>query len=132
MNGGLPNGTDGVSQYEQRAVAASGDQLAVANYIYPLRPTCAMVYANAPTLLQLSPVITNLAPNTPQVQAAIQTQFNNMITTNAAATGYTLNISMINAAIEAGGATTYNLIYPTSPVITTTPYLLTPGTISFN
>ena len=48
-NGGFPDGTNGVSQYEPRDVAASGNQLEVADYIYPVQPVTAVVHAVAPT-----------------------------------------------------------------------------------
>lgn len=46
--GGFPQGTNGVATAETRAVAAAGDQLALANYLYPLRPATALVYCFAP------------------------------------------------------------------------------------
>ena len=48
-HGGFPQGTNGVASLETRDIAATGDQLAVANSIYPLRPVTPIVYAVAPT-----------------------------------------------------------------------------------
>lgn len=48
VHGGFPQGTDGVATDETRDGAATGDQLLVANAIYPLRPVTALVYAKAP------------------------------------------------------------------------------------
>ncbi|MGI4849548.1 MAG: baseplate J/gp47 family protein [Janthinobacterium lividum] len=48
-SGGFPQGANGVSTDEPRAVAATGDQLAVANYISPLQPVTALVWSVAPT-----------------------------------------------------------------------------------
>ena len=45
----LPQGSNGVAAAETRDSAATGDQLTVANAIYPLRPVTALVYASAPT-----------------------------------------------------------------------------------
>jgi uncharacterized phage protein gp47/JayE len=45
---GFPQGTNGVASAETRDTAATGDQLAVANAIYPLRPVTALVYVVAP------------------------------------------------------------------------------------
>jgi uncharacterized phage protein gp47/JayE len=50
ISNGLPQGANGVAAAEGRAAPATGDQLAVANYIYPLRPVTALVYVLAPTL----------------------------------------------------------------------------------
>jgi uncharacterized phage protein gp47/JayE len=46
--GGFPQGTDGVAAGETRGAAATGDQLLVANAIFPLRPVTALVYSKAP------------------------------------------------------------------------------------
>ncbi len=46
--GGFPIGTDGVSSHASYAVSATGDQLRVADYIYPLRPVTALVWALSP------------------------------------------------------------------------------------
>lgn len=45
---GFPQGSNGVAAAETRAAAATGDQLALANYLYPLRPATALVYVFAP------------------------------------------------------------------------------------
>lgn len=46
--GGFPQGTDGVSPDDWRGTPATGDQLTVAQHIYPLRPVTALVYSVAP------------------------------------------------------------------------------------
>ena len=46
--GGFPQGANGVAAAETRAAPATGDQLVVANWIFPLRPATAEVYACAP------------------------------------------------------------------------------------
>jgi uncharacterized phage protein gp47/JayE len=46
--GGFPQGTDGCASAETRGPTASGDQLTVANAIWPLRPVTALVYVCAP------------------------------------------------------------------------------------
>jgi hypothetical protein len=45
---GFPQGTDGVATAETRGVTATGDQLIVADHIYPLRPVTAKVICAAP------------------------------------------------------------------------------------
>lgn len=47
--GGFPQGIDGVASDETRDIAAEGDQLTVADHIFPLQPVTALVYAVAPT-----------------------------------------------------------------------------------
>ena len=47
---GFPQGVSGVATLETRGMpTATGDQLEVANWIYPLRPVTALVYVVAPT-----------------------------------------------------------------------------------
>lgn len=46
---GFPQGSNGVAAGETRAVAGTGDQLLVANYLLSLQPVTALVYAVAPT-----------------------------------------------------------------------------------
>lgn len=49
LNDGFPVGTDGVSQLEEwGAVKASGDQLSVADHIYPLQTDTAIVFVCSP------------------------------------------------------------------------------------
>jgi uncharacterized phage protein gp47/JayE len=48
-DGGFPVGSNGVASGEWRGIAAAGDQLTVANYIYPLRPATALSYICSPT-----------------------------------------------------------------------------------
>ncbi|WP_073381759.1 baseplate J/gp47 family protein [Edwardsiella piscicida] len=49
-NGGFPVGTDGISQLEEwGAVRATGDQLAVADHIYPRQTDTAIVFVCSPT-----------------------------------------------------------------------------------
>lgn len=49
-HGGFPQGANGVAASEPRAAAATGDQLVVANAIYPQQPVTALVYVVAPTV----------------------------------------------------------------------------------
>lgn len=69
---GFPQGTNGVAALETRDAPATGDQLAVANWIYPLRPVTALVYAAAPIASPVAFTIKNVAvPLQAAVAAAI-------------------------------------------------------------
>lgn len=50
---GLPQGVNGVASNEDRDSPATGDQLNVANYIYPRRPSTALVYLLSPTIEEI-------------------------------------------------------------------------------
>lgn len=68
---GFPQGTNGVATNETRDIPATGDQLTLANYIFPLQPVTALVYAVAPTPQTVNFTITSLNPNTTAIQDAI-------------------------------------------------------------
>jgi uncharacterized phage protein gp47/JayE len=59
---GLPQGSNGVASGEERDTPATGDQLRVANYLYPLRPTTALVYGLSPTLESINLSIQGVRP----------------------------------------------------------------------
>jgi uncharacterized phage protein gp47/JayE len=74
-HGGFPQGTNGVSSSEPRGVAATGDQLTVANYIFPLRPVTALVYAVAPVAYPVLMMIKGIpVAQQPAVTQALQAQ----------------------------------------------------------
>jgi uncharacterized phage protein gp47/JayE len=71
-HGGFPQGANGVAAAETRDVAATGDQLAVANAIFPVQPVTALVYSSAPIASPVAFTITDLgANNTAAMQTAI-------------------------------------------------------------
>ena len=70
---GFPQGTDGCSSYEFRATPATGDQLAVANYVFPLQSTIALVYAVAPIPNALTITVSGLSGATTATKTAIST-----------------------------------------------------------
>jgi len=71
--GGFPQGTGGVATAETRASAATGDQLTVANYLYPLRPVTALVYAEAPGANAIAMTIVGAAAWSSDTLAAVET-----------------------------------------------------------
>ncbi len=70
--GGFPVGTNGVAGTDGRDVAATGDQLVVANALQPLQPVTALVYGVAPARQPIAFTVSGLgAANTAANQAAI-------------------------------------------------------------
>jgi uncharacterized phage protein gp47/JayE len=67
---GLPAGSNGASSNEIRAPAAAGDQLVVANTIYPLRASTALVYACSPVGAPLAITLQEV-PNDPTIRGNI-------------------------------------------------------------
>ncbi|MDE2098625.1 MAG: baseplate J/gp47 family protein [Patescibacteria group bacterium] len=93
---GVPQGTNGAAAAETRAVAATGDQLTVANFIYPLRPVTALVYSLAPTLLPINLTITGVSAGN---QAAVQAALASTIT-GLASVGGTIELAALWASVR--------------------------------
>lgn len=96
--GGFPQGTNGVASAETRDVAATGDQLTVADAIYPLRPVTALVYAVAPQANTVTFTI-NLVGASVAVRAAVEAAIAAVFLAYGAPGGV-VNNSTIEAAIS--------------------------------
>jgi uncharacterized phage protein gp47/JayE len=68
---GFPQGTDGGATDETRLTPATGDQLTVADHIWPLRPVTALVYVAAPVPLAINVTLAALEPATVEIEAQI-------------------------------------------------------------
>jgi uncharacterized phage protein gp47/JayE len=107
-HGGFPQGTNGVAAAETRDVAATGDQLAVANYVFTQCNVNALVYGCAPTQNTITISITGLSEAGSAVQAAIQGAVASVFLANGSpggvllpdrTTGGVIELSAIEAAI---------------------------------
>lgn len=128
---GFPSGTNGGATQESRIVAATGDQLAVANWIWPLRPVTAIVYALSPVANPINYTIANLLPSTTAVQAGIAASLAAMHQTNAAPGG-TLYQSDWDMAISAApGVLHFTVNNLQTPIVAPYGTILTLGTITF-
>lgn len=97
-HGGFPQGTNGVATGEARDTAATGDQLALANALFPKQPVHVLVYAKAPTANTIDITITNLG----SASAAIKSQVEAAIASAlrfGASPGGTTDLSEIEYAI---------------------------------
>jgi uncharacterized phage protein gp47/JayE len=101
---GIPIGTNGVSQYESRDTPAVGDQLLVADAIYPLRPVTALVYAVAPTSVPLNLTIAEV-PVDATIRANIALALEGLILREASPAGVQIVRRMANGllSLQAGG-----------------------------
>lgn len=94
---GFPQGTTGVATSEARDVAATGDQLTVANAIYVPQPVTALVYSAAPTPLPVNFTITDLEPSTAAIKAAILVALAGVFQRSASPGGTAFPIVLPNA-----------------------------------
>ena len=136
--GGFPQGSNGVATLELRDAAAQGDQLTVANAIYPQRPVTALVYSCAPVEEDVDYAVGELSPNTPAIQAAVITALQGMHLRKAAVGGTTetngtLYPSDWNEAVAAvPGITHFAITSPTTAITPAIGSLLTVGTPTFS
>ena len=140
---GFPQGTNGVATDDGRASAATGDQLTVANAIFPLQPVTALVYAVAPTAQATNFTVADLGSNnTPTMQALITSALTDMFvrlgqaggTVNPATGAAWAGIEPSDwyAALEAiPGLTEFKVTTPSAEITPSTGKLLTVGTITF-
>lgn len=134
-NGGFPQGTAGVSQYDKgpgglpRATVATGDLLAVANAIAPVQPVTALVWSVAPVANNLTFTISGLLSSTSTTRAAISKAIADVFFRNGDPRAGTINRSDIESAIAAVSGTAGFVITLVQGVVgvTTTTY---PGNIT--
>lgn len=119
---GFPQGSNGVATAELRDSAAQGDQLSVANAIYPLRPVTALVYSCAPAPMPINFSLGNLgATNTATNVAAIEAALDAMFLRLGSPLGDADAIIYPNAweaAINAvPGVPNFTIVAPASPIV---------------
>jgi uncharacterized phage protein gp47/JayE len=141
---GFPQGTNGVAAAETRDTPATGDQLAVADALYPKRPVTALVYSCAPISYPVAFRITDVIPSTVAMETAITAALSAVfqrsaapggtswpVTTPGTANGY-LYMSFFTSALDAvPGLQRYTLVTPNAAVVAPTGYLPTLGAITW-
>ncbi|WP_353614767.1 baseplate J/gp47 family protein [Mangrovibacter phragmitis] len=133
-NGGFPVGTDGVSQNEDwGAVKATGDQLAVADYIYPRQADTAIVFVCSPIQKTINLVIAGLNDADSTTVTAIKTALTDLFFDTAQPDGTGIvYLSDINLAISSvGGTTGYILNSPSENITFNVGEIPVLGTVSF-
>lgn len=143
-HGGFPQGTGGVAAAETRDAAATGDQLTVANSIFPKQPVTALVYIEAPINDPINFTINGLgANNTSANQQAITAalidmflRLGNVGGTQNPQTRASWPAIQPSAWYEAIGAivglTSFTVGAPLAPITPSGGQLPTLGTVVFN
>jgi uncharacterized phage protein gp47/JayE len=133
-NAGFPVGTDGGSASDSRVTAATGDQLAVADHIYPLQPVPCVVYVSAPTPAPVAFTIDGFTTASTAmksaVTAALSATLTELGTVGAAATS--IAFSELYAAVSSvPGVPAFRIANPTTNVSIPAGSLATLGTVTW-
>lgn len=129
-HGGFPQGTDGVASDETRAAPATGDQLIVADAIWPVQPVTALVFVAAPVPLPIDITLGSLDPLTTEIEAAITASLIDAFLIIGEVSG-TVYPSQLYAAISSTpGVNRFDIITPTAPIIAPAGALPIMGTLS--
>lgn len=118
-NGGFPVGTDGISKLEDwGAVKATGDQLAVADHIYPLQTDTAIVFLCSPVGKKINFQISGISGVESTTVKSIKDALTSLFFENANPDGSgKIYISDINKAIgNVSGTSGYVLDSPTANI----------------
>ncbi|MEO6920523.1 MAG: baseplate J/gp47 family protein [Collimonas sp.] len=128
-NNGFPQGTNGVAASEPRAASATGEQLVVANYLYPVQPVTALVYVCAPIPAPVNFTISGIPiANRGSVQSAIADVFFR----KGSAKGGTIPINLIWSAIASvSGVTDFIISVPLPDITNAVGTLPTVGIITY-
>lgn len=131
---GFAQGEPGGATLESRISPGSGDELLVANYIFPLQPVTALVYVTTPTPEPINFSIQALSPTTAANEAGIEAALADMfVRLGSPLTGNAIYSSSTNAAIESvAGVGTYTLLSPISPITVPLGSLPVLGDITFS
>ncbi len=130
-NNGFPQGTNGVAASETRDVAATGDQLAVANAIFPLQPVTALVYAVAPTPNAVNFTISGLTGASSALQSQIAAAIDGVFE-QYGEPGGTVDLSYIESAIGAiAGTPGFVITSPSANIASPTGSLPVRGTVTY-
>ena len=139
---GFPVGLNGVASTEPRAVAATGDNLTVANAIKPVQPVTALVYAASPTPTPVPFQVSTILPFNPATTASITAALVDMFlrlgqvggTTDpvSGADNTTIFPSAWDAAVASvPGLTHFTVVSPVLPIKPTTGQLFVLGSTTY-
>ncbi|EFH09380.1 baseplate J/gp47 family protein [Pseudoroseomonas cervicalis] len=126
---GFPQGSDGVASAETRGVPATGDQLAVADHVYPLRPVTALVRVVAPVPHVLDLEIGDLQVDSAATRAAIRASLIGMLRRKGVPGGTIYTSDITSAISAAAGVERFTLVEPVTSIVMPAGHLPVLGTI---
>lgn len=127
-HGGFPQGSNGAASGDPRAATASGDQLIVADYLYPLQPVTALVYSVSPTA---NPINFTLKGIPVSARSAIPDAISDVFFEDGIPGG-SVPIAHVWSAIAAvSGVNDFVIVSPDDDITNSAGALPTVGTISY-
>jgi len=115
---GFPQGTNGVATAEKRsATKATGDQLIVANALYPLRPATALVYLCTPLPHTLNFKVSGLSMARTETRSAIRAALIDVMVRNGSPKNGVVDSTEIEGALSGIAAAAGGVITEISGVI---------------
>lgn len=138
VHAGFPQGSDGVAASERRGAPATGDQLTIANHLFPLQPAASLVYVCAPVAAPQAFAITGMpAGLRTAAEAAIATALAREATPGGVymadgSTAGAIPLAHVWAEIVAAtGWTGFQITAPTADIATGAGLLATKGVVTF-
>lgn len=128
--GGFPLGTDGCATDEVRGPTAAGDQLTVADHIYPLQPVTALVYVAAPIAYPIDVVLAALDPNTEDTIAIITAALQDMLLSVGEVGGIVYPSQLYEAILAVPGINHFVIASPNTVINLPMGELPTLGTVT--
>lgn len=134
IHDGFPQGTDGVATDETRATVATGDQLAVANAIYPLQPVTALVRVYAPAQNAVAFTISGLSGASTGTKDAVAAAITQVLLDfgQVGAASTTVSLSYVQSAVAAvPGTAGFLITVPAGNITSAAGHLPTLGAITW-
>jgi uncharacterized phage protein gp47/JayE len=110
---GFPQGTNGCATAETRALPATGDQLTVANAIFPLQPVTALVYVVSPTAQAIPMTIKGVSVGE---QAAVIAALDAQLATDGVPGGTIYLSHLWSAILSVAGVDDFLIVSPTADI----------------
>lgn len=129
-HGGFPQGTDGCAAEEVNGPTATGDQLDVAEYIWPLQPVPVLVYVAAPVPAPVDVTLTGLDPNTTDMRAAITAALGDMFLAVGEIGGTVYPSQLYDAISATPGVNHFTMTAPAAPITAAANALPVMGTLT--
>ncbi|WP_175950386.1 baseplate J/gp47 family protein [Burkholderia sp. BCC0405] len=126
---GFPQGVDGCAEAESRGPTASGDQLTIANAIYPLRPVTALVYVVSPRSQAVDLSIQGVSVDR---QSAVLSALDTQLKADGAPGGEVIIAHLWSAVAAVPGVNDFLILSPTRDISLPVGTLPVVGTVTWS